>query len=171
MILAKNRSPMVPIYLSAKQLKDSESTALYAAKELQAVRALVLGIVVGKQMPDIPQRRRAEKRVGNGVKQNVRVGVPQQTHVVRNIHTAHDELPTRYQTVNVVAVTDPYHTVSSRSLSRKMASATQRSSRVVTLMFCEPHSMRRTGCFTYSTRELSSVASTPLVKAVYAAAR
>lgn len=35
MILAKNRNPMVPIFLSAKQLKDSESTALYAAKELR----------------------------------------------------------------------------------------------------------------------------------------
>ena len=35
MILAQNRNPLVPIYLSAKQLKNSESTALYAAKELR----------------------------------------------------------------------------------------------------------------------------------------
>lgn len=35
MILAKNRTPLVKIYLSSSQLCDKESTALYAAKELR----------------------------------------------------------------------------------------------------------------------------------------
>ncbi|MBQ3140769.1 MAG: hypothetical protein IJC25_02265, partial [Clostridia bacterium] len=35
MILSKNRTPLVGIYLTQQQLTDAESTALYAAKELR----------------------------------------------------------------------------------------------------------------------------------------
>lgn len=35
MILAQNRTALISIYLSAEQLSDRESTALYAAKELR----------------------------------------------------------------------------------------------------------------------------------------
>ncbi|MBR5871171.1 MAG: hypothetical protein IKZ09_09055, partial [Clostridia bacterium] len=35
MYLAKNRTPLASIYLSAEQIADRESTALYAAKELR----------------------------------------------------------------------------------------------------------------------------------------
>ena len=35
MILAQNRTPLISIYLSAKQLTDANSTSLYAAKELR----------------------------------------------------------------------------------------------------------------------------------------
>ena len=54
---------------------------------------------------DVAQRRRAQKRIDDGVEQDVGVGMPPQPHLARYLHPAQDEPPPRLEAVRVVPET------------------------------------------------------------------
>ena len=57
-------------------------------QQFQAVRPLPAVICIRKQVANVTQRRRAQQGVRDGVKQHIRIAVPQQTLFKRNGHTA-----------------------------------------------------------------------------------
>ena len=58
----------------------------------QRVRALVGGVVIREVLADVAQRRRAQHSVHYSVQQHIRVGVAEQTLLIRDLHAAHNEL-------------------------------------------------------------------------------
>ena len=113
----------------------------------KAVRTLVLLVGVGKELSNIAKRRRTKQGIRDGVKQNVCIGVTEQSQRVGNIHAAKDQLASLHQTVYVVSVSDP-HCVTSLCARIKVALAT--SSGVVIFKLSLPVSTSLTGWRTFS---------------------
>ena len=94
---------------------------------------------------DLPQRRRAEQSVHDGVRQHIGVAVAEQALFIRHLYAAENEPPTLRQAVDVIAVSDAQtrHSSASRSSRRRrIVSATIRSSGVVILMFSSSPSVK-----------------------------
>ena len=94
---------------------------------------------------DLPQRRRAEQSVHDGVRQHIGVAVAEQALFIRHLYAAENEPPPLRQAVDVVAVSyaQARHSSASRSSRRRrIASATIRSSGVVILMFSSSPSVK-----------------------------
>src|SRR5215469_8026504 len=72
-------------------------------KEQKAVRALPLGIGVGKMHADIAEAGRSKQRVTERVRHDVAVGMPHRSFVKRNLNAADDELSAFRKAVQVVA--------------------------------------------------------------------
>ena len=75
-------------------------------EEHLARRVLPARVRVWEKMADVALAQRAEHRVGDGVKQRVRVRVAVETLGVRNLDAAEDELPPLDEPVNIVADAD-----------------------------------------------------------------
>jgi hypothetical protein len=50
-----------------------------------------------------------QQRIHNGMRQDIRVGVPQQPAFMRNLHAPHDQRPSRHQHVRVKTDPCPCH--------------------------------------------------------------
>jgi hypothetical protein len=81
---------------------------VHGAKEGEAIGSLPLRIGVGEVLPDIPERGRPEQGVGNGVQENIGVGVAVQARLVRNLNAAENESAPVDERVNVVPKTYPH---------------------------------------------------------------
>lgn len=81
----------------------SQDTADLTQK-LNTVSAEKAVVIVGKKLADIAECGRAEKRVHKRVRQNIRVGVTEQTLFIAYLNAAEDELSPLDQTVNVIPV-------------------------------------------------------------------
>src|SRR5580698_5004867 len=60
-------------------------------EELQAPDRLPLRISIGEMHADITQRRRAQNRVGDGMRQHIGIRVPVEAKLARNENAAQDE--------------------------------------------------------------------------------
>ena len=109
---------------------------------------------------DLPQRRRAEQSVHQGMREHVRIGVTVQPALERNFHAAEDELAPRNEAVYIISVSDP-HVV----LPFQIASAMRRSTGVVIFKFSTSPGVRRTGLPAASMAEQSSVSGSPCAMA------
>ncbi|MOA19102.1 hypothetical protein D3C78_1394590 [compost metagenome] len=76
-------------------------------QQLHGIRALELRVGVGKVPADVPQRRAAQQRIGDGMQQHVGIRMPEQAHAVGNFHAADDELAAGHQGVDIPTFTDP----------------------------------------------------------------
>ena len=77
---------------------------------------------------DIAQRRCAEQRIGDCVQQHIRVRMPEQAQMKRDLDAADDQFAPRHQRVHIPALANPeVHTL---LLARacKIASASAKSS-------------------------------------------
>lgn len=73
-------------------------------QKLNAVSAEETVVIIGKELADIAERSRAEKRVHKSVRQNIRVGVAEQTFFIAYLDAAEDELSPLDKAVNVIPV-------------------------------------------------------------------
>ena len=69
-----------------------------------AVSAEETVVIIGKELADIAERSRAEKRVHKRVRQNIRVRVAEQTFFIAYLNAAEDELSPLDKAVNVIPV-------------------------------------------------------------------
>src|ERR687898_2044345 len=77
----------------------------------------------GREMlADVAQRGRTEDRVGDGVEQDIGVGMPVQPPIVRDLDPAEDQTPSRREAMSVVADAGPHW---SRGRLRTMTSLEQ----------------------------------------------
>ena len=72
-------------------------------QKLDAVRAEIADVVVGKALPNVAEGRRAEQRIHDCVGQDVGVGVAVQSLFKRNFNAAEDELSPGCKAVGVFA--------------------------------------------------------------------
>ena len=94
------------------------------AQQAQRVGVLEGRVGVGEVLPDVPQPRGAEQRVGHGVCEHIGVRVPYQPAVVRDRHAAQDERPALHEAVRVPADPGPVaHPIGSRRRSRRSNTA------------------------------------------------
>lgn len=91
--------------------KSRELNADLAQKN-EAIRVLICGIVIGKKLAYITKSCRAEQSIGDGVKQYVRIRVPEKPLLVRDLDTAKDEPSALGQPVDVISVTYSDHSAS-----------------------------------------------------------
>ena len=78
-------------------------------------------------LADVPQSRRPQEGIHQGVGHHVCIGVPQQPQVVGNLHPAQNQFPAGHQPVYVIAMSDSHRPI----LSAKMAWPQVRSRGVV----------------------------------------
>ena len=76
----------------------------YVLEELDAVGAFVALVGIGEVKPDIAKSGSAEKRIHNGVGKDIRIGVSEESLLVRDIHAAYNELTAFRKLVNIVTV-------------------------------------------------------------------
>src|SRR5215213_3935692 len=62
----------------------------------------------GKMLADVAQRGRSQHRVGDGVKEDVGVGMTIQPSIMRDFHTAEDEATSSRKAMDVVADAGPH---------------------------------------------------------------
>ena len=72
----------------------------------ERVGARIRRVGVGEQLADIARARRAEQRVGNGMRQLVGVGVAQEALMMRNVDAAQNELAVGRERMDVEAQAD-----------------------------------------------------------------
>ena len=77
-------------------------------QKLDAVRAEIADVVVGKALPDVAEGRCAQKGIHNRVKQHICVGVSQKSFLIGNFHAAQDQLPVLHQSVYVISHSYPH---------------------------------------------------------------
>ena len=77
-----------------------------AAKQADAVRVLPLRIVVGKQPADVSHRRRSENRIGEGMTDDVGVGVALEAAFEGDANAGQNQIATGNQPVKIVAGPD-----------------------------------------------------------------
>ena len=94
---------------------------------------------VGKVLTDIAEPRRAEQRVGDGVREDVRVGVARETELVLDLDPSEDETTARGEAMRVVADARERHGAA-RSLSPAPIDSRRRSRRSNTDSSCTPAS-------------------------------
>lgn len=104
---------------------------------------------------DITEGRRTEQRIDDAVRDDIRVGMTEQPPLKGNLHPAEDQRTAFHQSVNIVAVPDPHHCASPCSI----ASASSRSSSVVSLIFHSSPREKATGAPIASMSWQSSVYS------------
>ena len=104
-------------------------------QQCDAVRALVARVGIRKMLADVTERERTEQGIHDGVREHIRVRVPQQPQGVGHLHPAQDQPPPLHQTVYIIAVSNAQHHSSPLSLASRMASPTTRSKGVVSLRF------------------------------------
>ena len=75
-------------------------------QELETVAAFPARIGVGEMHSDVSRRDGAENRVGDGVRENVRVGMPGETELGWNGDTAEDQRTSGGDAMNVPALSD-----------------------------------------------------------------
>ena len=73
-------------------------------KKPNAVSTEKAVVIIGKELADITERGRAEKRVHNRVRQNIRVGVTEQPLFIAYLNAAEDEPSPLNQPVHVIPV-------------------------------------------------------------------
>src|SRR5262245_26097972 len=78
------------------------------AQEPAAVDVLEAGIAVGEMLPYVSQAGGTQQRVAHGVYQDIRVRVPGESLLVRNLHTADDQLAAAHQRVGVKTLSDSH---------------------------------------------------------------
>ena len=74
------------------------------AQEAQAIGALPAGIRIGKVHADVAQRRRAQQRIGDRVRQHIGVGVPFETEFAGNGDAAQYQRPPGNDAVDIPAL-------------------------------------------------------------------
>lgn len=65
--------------------------------------SLEAGIAVGKVPPDIPERRGAQESVGDGMEEHIRVGMPFEAAIIRDLHAADDAWSSCNEAVDIVS--------------------------------------------------------------------
>ena len=86
------------------------------AGKTQGIRPLVSRITIRKMKPDIPEGRCAEQSVHNGMDQDIRIGMAEQTFFKGDIHSSQNESPALHKPVYIITGTYT-HDNSSRSSS------------------------------------------------------
>ena len=81
-------------------------------QQLDRVGVPIAGIGIREALADVPQTRRPQEGVHDRVSENVRVGMPRQAQLARDLDPAQDEPPARLQPVGVPAQAD--HPIGSR---------------------------------------------------------
>jgi len=94
-------------------------------QQYRRIRPLELRIGVRKVPTDVSQPCGAQHRVGDGVKQHIRIGMAQQARRVRNGHPAQNQLAPGHQGMHVPAFTntDVVHALLLKTASAKAKSA------------------------------------------------
>lgn len=72
-------------------------------EENQAGDAFETGIAVGKVPADIPQCSRTKKSVGDGMQEQIRIGVSFEASIIRNLHATDNARPSRDEAVDIVS--------------------------------------------------------------------
>src|SRR5580698_6063704 len=75
-------------------------------QEHQAVAILPARVGIREVHADITQRERSERCVGDGVRENIGIGVAFQAECRGNDHSAQDHRPAGYDTMHVPALAD-----------------------------------------------------------------
>ena len=73
-------------------------------QELETVGPFVAWVGVGEMFPDVSFRNGPENGVGDGVQQNVGVGVTEKALVVRDVHPSQDQPASFHQAVHVITM-------------------------------------------------------------------
>lgn len=97
--LCDHRAVNIPDIVAVLSQNSADLT-----QKLNAVSAEKAVVIVGKELTDIAERSRAEKRVHKRVRQNIRVGVTKQTLFIAYLDAAEDELSPLDKAVNVIPV-------------------------------------------------------------------
>src|SRR5690242_1538433 len=71
-------------------------------QHFRRIAALVGGIGIGKELAYVPQVRGAEKRVGDGVQQNIGVAMPNEMLFKRDRHTPQAQRPAKLKPMSIV---------------------------------------------------------------------
>ena len=138
----------------------------HAGEQLDAVGPLVGRVGVGEELAYVAGAHGAQDGIHEGVGHHVRVRVAQKAALAGDVHPAQDEAAPLLHAVDVVAMPNADHCTSlpgrlpqpsSTRRCSSVASATARSSGMVTLMLSREHSTQRTRPPWRSTREESSV--------------
>ena len=72
------------------------------AGQLQAVGPGIFGVGIREVLPDVAQSRCAQHSVHDGVGQHVGVGMAQQALLIRDLHTAQNQLAALHETMNII---------------------------------------------------------------------
>jgi hypothetical protein len=83
----------------------------HRSQEFQARDAAVSRIAIWKVMAQITQRKGAQQRFGNGMGQDIRVGVSVQPPIRRDRHPAEHERPARDQRMQIHPEPNPIHRI------------------------------------------------------------
>ena len=81
------------------------------AHDDHAVHVLELHVAGRVILPDVAERRRAQQRVGDGMRQHVGVAVAFQTDLVRDFHAADDALAARGKPMHVDSNSNAVHKI------------------------------------------------------------
>jgi hypothetical protein len=76
-------------------------------EEDQAGDSLETGIAVRKVPPDIPECRRTQKSIGDGMEEQIGVGMSLEAAIMRDIHSADDARSSRNEAVDIVSKSYP----------------------------------------------------------------
>src|SRR5260370_12302680 len=128
-------------------------------EQVEAGRVLVPGVVGGKVLTDVSQRRGAEQRVDDRMSQHIGIGMAVEAGWMLDLHATDDQIAAGLQRVDVVARADPQ--VAAASCSLMTASTTPKSSGVVSLMFAGSPSMTVTSWPVAATSCASSSPTSP----------
>ena len=112
--------------------------ARHVGEQDEGVGVLVGGIGVGEELADVARAQRAEDGVGEGMGEDVSVGVPEKARGMLDVDAAQDELASLDEAVHVMAMADTQHQSSPPQAARqilpsRMASTGATSSGTVTL--------------------------------------
>ena len=80
----------------------------HMAGQHQAVSPGIFGVGIREVLPDVAQSRCAQHSVHDGVGQHVGVGMAQQALLIRDLHTAQDQLAALHETMNIITMTNAH---------------------------------------------------------------
>ena len=102
----------------------SRTAGAHSREQLHRIGILPARVGIGKARAEIPERRGAEQRIGERVREHVAVGVAERTALERDANAAEDERAPLDEPMRVEAVTDAHHPTlaSSAARSRRISS-------------------------------------------------